>query len=406
VFLTETIEKYLEEQKDRMVKLDEKENVAIPSPARDRKTGRTLSVQEVLYGNTIDWLKGKEAHEALGMEFMRLDKQLTETDFTLSSDAPTFTTQMLPIVRRIYSRMISIDLVSTQPMTGPTGYIYYLDKTYGDTDGTSGITSGDRMDQKTPTNYVRSSEQGTIREISMKLTRKLIEAGTDKLKADWTLEADQDWKSQYKVDIEGELVPDLADEIRRELDRKILDALIAGVAHTVTWNPTGYLAGDTDSVSRAAYRSTIYDTLADAKAWIMENKVLDRIDVDWWLVMSPTTWARFEKLENHNIAPISIDRTTAVGRRFEGVIDNRWKVYISNYIDDNKILVGIKGGWKYAVGYYAPYIPMYTSPRYIVSDDFTQYARGAMSRYAYGVIPETSTGTTNNGLVLINLASS
>ena len=37
-----------------------------------------------------------------------------------------------PMIRRVHSRTISSDLVSVQPMQGPTGQAFYLDYTYGD----------------------------------------------------------------------------------------------------------------------------------------------------------------------------------------------------------------------------------------------------------------------------------
>jgi len=188
-----------------------------------------------------------------------------------------------------------------------------------------------------------------------------------------------------------------------------MDALIAGAAHTVNWDPAGYRAGDTTiSTHRHSYEEEIYGAVIDAQAWIMANKrgVVRDPGIQWNLTMNPTNWARFAKLENYNLTKLNVDTTTAIGRRYEGVINGLFKVYIYPELDDCYMLLTIKKNWKFAVGYYAPYIPLYMSPKYIINDDFTHFARGVMSRYAYGVLPETSTGTTNNGIVLINLCPS
>ena len=140
----------------------------------------------------------------------------------------------------------------------------------------------------------------------------------------------------------------------------------------------------------------------------MQNKrgVLRDQGVQWNLVMSTTNWARFAKLEHYNLSSLNVQVNTEIGRRYVGIINGLFKVYIHPEMSDNIIMLSIKKDWKFGVGFYAPYIPLYTSPRYFINDDFTQISRGVMSRYAYGIIPETSAGSTNNGIVLINLATS
>jgi len=187
------LEKFLERQKARMIEMDKLEgyNTDINSPKYiDEKTGRPVSGMEVLYENTLGWLKSGSAWHSLGNEYQLLENMLTED--TLSTAAPTFTTQMLPLVRRMFHGLVAQDLVSIQPISSPSAYVYWLNKLY--TDNTAEVDPGDRLDLKTPKEYVSSSEQGTIREIQMQLQRKLVETQTDKLKADWTLEAEQDWR--------------------------------------------------------------------------------------------------------------------------------------------------------------------------------------------------------------------
>ncbi len=69
---------------------------------------------------------------------------LSET--TTVSDVPAFTTFAFPLVRRVYPMLIANELVSVQPMTGPTALIFYLDFKY-DTHhgGGSTISAGSRL---------------------------------------------------------------------------------------------------------------------------------------------------------------------------------------------------------------------------------------------------------------------
>lgn len=410
--LTLKIQKFLEAQKNRMVKLDREQNIdKDPNSPRyyNQKTGRFVTGLEILYDNTIGWLNGQEAAETLFKEFQMLEGTISED--TLSTAAPTWTTTALPLIRRLYNNIVARELVSIQPITMPSSYIYFLNKLYTNTHAGSGITAGDRLDAQTPTTYANSSEQGTIREIQMSLERLLVEVSTDKLKADFTLEATQDWRSQYKIDVEGEMTGELADELIRELDRRIFNALVAGAGATINWDPAGYRSGDTAiSLYRHAYETEIYGSLIDAQAWVMANAkgILSAgADVEWNVVMSPTVWAKFAKLEHWNLTDLAVSTQTGIGRRYVGKINNLFNVYITNEVDDCTILLTAKAGWLLSPGFYAPYLPLYISPRYIIEGDFTQFSKGVMQRSAYGVIPSAGAlGTTSNLIVKINLCVS
>ena len=95
---------------------------------------------------------------------------------------------------------------------------------------------------------------------------------------------------------------------------------------------------------------------------------------------------------------------------YVGTLNGLYKVYIDPFFVKDKILMGCRPeSWKYAVGYFAPYIPLFISDKYINGTDFSQLIQGCMSRYAYGIIPEAATGgdaLINNGLATITVSSS
>lgn len=408
--LTQKIQRFLEAQKQRMIKMDTLEGYDKDpnSPKYYDEAGRLHTGMEVLYDNTINWLGSKEAYKTLYEEFQLLENTIPED--TLATSAPTWTTLALPLVRRLYNNIVARELISLQPITMPTAFIFYLNKTYTHSHG--GATAGQRLDQGTVSAYADSSEQAaTIREIQMNLERLDVSVSSQKLKADFTLEAEQDWKSVYKIDVEGEMTGEMADEIKRELDRKIFNALIAGAAMTITWNPAGYRSGDVlISTHRHSYEKEIYNALIDAQAWVAANSqgILSAgKSVDWNVVMSPTNWARFAKLEHWNLTDLAVSTQTEIGRRYVGKINGLFNVYITNEIDDCTVLLTAKSGWLLSPGYLASYIPLYVSPKYIQGSDFTQFSKGVLSRNAYGIIPSAGPlGTTSNLIVKINLCAS
>ena len=174
--LTPKIMRFLDSQKARMVELDRTQGAdRDPNSPRyyDEKTGKIVSGLEVLYDNTIQWLNGREAFETLYKEFQILENTIHED--TLATDTPNsgiWTTQALPLVRRLFNNIVARELVSIQPITNPSAYIFYLNKVYGTTYAADSIVGGTtRLDQSSTSAYSSSSEGGTIREIEMSLQR-------------------------------------------------------------------------------------------------------------------------------------------------------------------------------------------------------------------------------------------
>lgn len=405
----ENIQKFLNAQKAEMMRLDKaegqtaREERGFDFSLTDKNTGARKGMREMLYDNTIAWIMS-ECRGVLKDEVFHLNQPGVLKEDTLTTGISAFTTSLLPAVRRIYSRLLAMELVSVQPLSTPAGYIYYLDHTFGTSGG--GATVNQRLDQYRYSGYGDSSEQGTIRDINFQLKSKLVSTEIKKLKATWTLEAAQDLNSQWKLDLWSELQPQLIDEIAREIDAKIVAALLAGAgAGDTEWNANGYLTDDKTTLDRRAYRQTLYEAIQDSATLIFNKKFV----YPNWLLMNGDTFSRVAKLENFNADPnITPDQQTMIGWRYEGTLAGKYKVYVDPWFTDNKILMGFRGtDWKYAVGYYSPFVPVFLSEEYIVSDDFTQRARGAMSRYAYGVLPETHDGAVENyGLATVTITLS
>ena len=67
-------------------------------------------------------------------------------DLASSGDLRGFTNIAFPIVRRVFGGLIANELVSIQPMSLPSGLLFYLDYTYGSAVG------GDSLDRLTAGN--------------------------------------------------------------------------------------------------------------------------------------------------------------------------------------------------------------------------------------------------------------
>jgi len=338
---------------------------------------------------STDWVK----HRVLQQEQKHL--QMMEAANKLA-DIVTFTTIAMPLVRKVFNRLIAMDLVSVQPISQPTAKVFYLDFVFGDNVG--GVSAGESIyDKKEKTFADRTPETGDVHSIKLKLTDSDIAAVEKALKAEWTLELEQDLMAYHGLSVESELMAILQQEIVIEVDGLILyDMLSNASAGNVTWNTLGFLVDDKSTWEKEQYKKTIYNTLIDASNLIFKK----RYRYGTWIIGHPDAIVRLEKLEDFKTLEGGVPEEASIGRHQVGTLLGKWKVYKDPFWPDaTKLLMGYKGAtWSDTSAFYAPYIPLYTTPLLIDPNTFTP-RRALMSRFAYGTL-------IGDGLATITLTSS
>jgi len=405
---------FLEKQKERMLMMDgaseesgwltEREQRGIDFVAENNETGARVGLKDMLYSNAIAWLQ-HASRKGLGGEFRELAEPGMISEDTTTAKIATFTTELLPAIRRIFANLIAMDFVSVQPLAGPTGILYWVDFKYVSAHAADGISAGDRIDQhQGASTYTDSAEKATtIRELEAGLASKTIETEIKKVATRWTLEAEQDFSSQWKLNLEAEMMPELGNSIIREVNRKLLASLEAGAKNNVNWSIT-VPATDRTSADKMAYYQTLWHRIQYANSKIIGEKYQPAT----YMVMNHDTYYYLERLNNFKADP-NRGQTATTSTRFVGTLSGLYDVYVDPHFTANKILMSYRGaGWKEAVAYYCPYVPLFLSDKYIYGNDFTQFIRGAMTRYAYGVIPETKTQSPikNGGIATVTLTGS
>lgn len=373
-----------------------------------------------------------------------------------------------PMVRRIYPNLIAKQLVATQPLTMPTGKVFFLDFIYG-TDQAP-VKKGDRMDLLTnqaypgenlnkAVNYTRGYVRGEvvaigdgsttlfrtkiapfnmngnvgirvdavavtpiysgnpvagqvlvdpeagilvfgtapaagasvtadydvrlegdnsrIPEINLEMSEDGLSVGTRKLKARWTIEAQQDLRAYHGIDAEAELTAAASREIGLEIDREIINDLLAGAGSNINWSKT-YAGASAGYPTRRDYDETLLHALLEADALIF-NK---RMRKSSWIITGPDVGIRLEKMNSFRFMGDGFNGGgVAAGPYMSGSLSNRWNIIIDPLFPRDKILVGYKGGQFFDTGYiYAPYVPLMITPTFMDPNDFTP-RRGMMTRY-------------------------
>ena len=340
----------------------------------------------------------------------------------------------MPLVARVFPELITNDLVGVQPMFTPVGLAYALRYRYqsGPVAGTeaaynvvyqeytgtasgTGITGGAAVAQygyqnNTPGGDINAisgqgapvdtdayltqfaerldtagkvcdSETGNMREMGLTIEKKEITAGTRKLKARWTLEAQQDLANMHNVDVEEELTDLLAYEIAAEIDLEIKNRIIVRAIQggVLTWNygSVGSANGTADGRWEQEKFRTLYTVFLKASN---EIAVATRRGPGNFIIASPGVVAAIEALENFLMSPMSASLNTEVSGVSKVGTIGRFTVYRDSFAKQDYAVVGYKGPKDNDAGIiYCPYVPVMFS-RTTQVESF-QPVIGIMTRY-------------------------
>ena len=84
---------------------------------------------------------------------------LKETSTMQAGDVEGFSAVAFPIVRRVFGNLLAQDLVSVQPMSLPSGLIFFMDFVFGDGSGVN--ANGDRLAQRAGTSLYGGGKVGS-----------------------------------------------------------------------------------------------------------------------------------------------------------------------------------------------------------------------------------------------------
>lgn len=377
---------------------------------------------------------------------------LTETTTTYDPGLATYHKYAFPLIRSIYPNLVSTELVSVQPMLGPTSMVFYLQIVYGSTKGAAvagtdihenpdmyyageyvpgetgfagtgtgpytntlswtpirpnsvSITDGVEIfhDDGAGSLYGDAGGTGTITystgaiaaltfaasttaslisadyeynsegvsrevpELDIMLTGSPVIARGKKLRARWSMEAAANMRALHGLEAEVELTAVLAEEIKFEVDREIIEELwrIAG-AGAVSWDMT-----PPSGISARDHRETFSYKITEASNLIFA--ATRRAEGNW--IVCGTGVANIIETMQPRFKPSGMIGQTGVINI--GVLDGKYSVYKDPYFGmtgsqttANSFLLGHKGASFLDTGFvYAPYIPFYQTPL-VTLDDF------------------------------------
>lgn len=298
---------------------------------------------------------------------------------------------LISMVRRSAPQLMAFDVCGVQPMTMPTGMVFAMKSRYGnqgaealfneaDTDfsgtGThiaAGSTNGNPWDMtgvgtgmSTDTAEDKGNTGNLFGEMSFSIEKKTVTAKSRALKAEWSIELQQDLKAVHGMDAEKELANILSTEITSEINREVIRTIykISKTGAELTTVP-GTFDLDVDANGRWSaerFKGMLFQLDREANRIAQTtrrgkgNVVICSADVASALSLA----GRLDYAPALATAGLSVDDT---GSTFAGVLDGKYKVYIDPYMANGNatqyFTVAFKGTSAFDAGlFYCPYVPL------------------------------------------------
>jgi len=212
-------------------------------------------------------------------------------------------------------------------------------------------------------------------EMDLVITGSTVEAVTEKMTFNISLESLEDFKIVNGVDADAEIMAAKVSEMKFEIDNKIiLDLMRIALNTEAKWDGT-----KPSGVSYTEHKLSIIDSLVKGSNEIYRTTQRARGN---WIVAGLDACNVLETLPGFKGDGMQV---SGRGVQYIGTLNNRWKIFCNTYITGTDILHGFKGDNMWNTGYiYAPYQLYRQTPDIILTDFMLR--KGTYTRYGKKVV--------------------
>lgn len=307
----------------------------------------------------------------------------TSTGSTVTSNISRYDMLFMPLIRRTMPALVAMELVGVQPLPGPRGIVRTLRKRYSEdtltNDGPAADTeasgwnifqkysklalgevnydAADAYDADTAFGFNTVYLEGNRgKPMDLEVVTDTVETMSRKLSAAYSLEAADDLQALDGLDIEAEMSETLGDEIVREIDREIIDALNAMPASAESFDfadVDGRYAGE-----KLAALTIALDNLSAEIAMRLRKSGAT------WMMVSQKVFTALKNASNTTFVPVNRMENTQLNigsSLYVGTFSGNVSVYVDPYAETNYVTMGYKGSEIDTGFFYLPYIPLASS---------------------------------------------
>jgi hypothetical protein len=280
---------------------------------------------------------------------------------TADADLALPTKYSLPIVRRMYALIIEQDWLVTQPLPGPTGYVFWMDF-IRESDSTNILS--------VEYNNFLTAELGIPTKGKLSLNRATLTVLKQLMGTTWSLEGMEDARAQLGLDLEQELIGAWTEEFVRNLfGRHIKDVSTNALSGTATGQSlVAPWAGPNTLTSIAArgtntitdYKGIVYGTVVDADTLFQKA---NRYPSDG-IICGYGLAGFLQKLNTATQSQAPTDQNMgSLGITDYGTYAGRWRIWGTDFMPDDTGFLYKRNPSQLQASYvYAPYVPIQVMP--------------------------------------------
>lgn len=315
-----------------------------------------------------------------------------------NSNVKSWDPVLINMVRRAAPQMIAYDVCGVQPLTQPSGLVFALKARYGDGDanltddpealfaeadtdftgtGTHAGTDPAVLNKDPAGTYTEGTGMatanaealgtaggGAFASMGITIDKVSVQAVSRKVRADYSIELEQDMRSVHRLSAREELARILSTEIMSETNRETVRKIyrIAEIgAQTGTAN-AGTFDLDTDSNGRwlgERHKGLLFQLEKEANQIALRTR-RGRGNI---MIVTPDVASALDMAGKLDYTPALAGGLGDFSQStFVGVLNGKFKVYVDPYITSSEsdfACVGYKGTDQYDAGlFYCPYVPL------------------------------------------------
>jgi len=288
--------------------------------------------------------------------------QLVEN--TLRGDIADFTQQSIAMVVDVFERFSIDELINVVSMAGPTAFVHTMH--FNSSNAYNGGAAPVQLNSALDINYADCPAECSADSngVELEIESETITADCKRLKAEFSVMAEQDLQSQYGMSLSERLRGVIATQMAREIQGEVLAALVAGAGTALQW-PSAIPAGSVYlNLDPKVYQSTLYDKIQDADTAIFKSA--DGFRGANWIAGDPDAMNYLLQLNKFSITSRDNVARDMAGEgdidefsNFFGVANHRFKTYKFPFMQQNTLLLGIKSDAPQEQGFiHGTYIPI------------------------------------------------
>lgn len=215
--------------------------------------------------------------------------------------------------------------------------------------------------------------QANLPRVTLVVESDIVQSKTRKLRADWSIESQQDLKASHNLDVEAEVTTFLAEQVNLEVDREIIEDLRNYAGTVATWD---YQTATGDTIKEKF--EALYVKLVQV-ANSVHKKTL-RAGANW-VIAAPEVCAVFETATAGFAPAPSSGWETTLGIQYVGTVNSKFRCFKDPGSPTDSLVMGYRGDSSMDVGYfYCPYVALMQGP--LLYDPETGCPRkGVLTRY-------------------------